>query len=150
MSPAEHNYRAAVMNDELDDAIALLRATHVPPPLPTRLPTPEEVESLERALGKSLHESLRRYLLEASDVCAGTLEPATITLDGSATQMTEVLASVRSYCVPEELLPLCEDNERSPGTSPWTPTQAASERERYALVVVRQVTRRCQWDGRAD
>jgi hypothetical protein len=52
----------------------------------------------------------RRFLLKASDVCAGSFEPATITSPRSHTYLPDVVASAREWGVPPELLPICEDN----------------------------------------
>ncbi|MEM0963601.1 MAG: SMI1/KNR4 family protein [Bacteroidota bacterium] len=94
----------------LDEAIAELRRLNEPVPKPPRLPTPAEVEALERLLGRDVHPDLRRYLLEASDVTLGTLEPVTATPESGRTYLPRVIERARVYGVPEDLLPICEDN----------------------------------------
>src|SRR5262245_8391943 len=94
----------------LDAVIAELRARSEAVPKPGRLPTPEEVQSIETELGLSFPPDYRKFLLEASDVVLGTLEPATLDDPESHTYLPEVIASARAYGVPAELLPICEDN----------------------------------------
>ena len=94
----------------LDHAIHELRRLNEPVPKRPRLPTPEEVDALEREVGFSFHPDFRRYLLEASDVWVGVLSPVTALPETGYTYLPRVLESARAYGVPEELLPICEDN----------------------------------------
>lgn len=94
----------------LDEAIAKLRscAQSVPKPLP--LPTPEQVEAVEAELGVRFPPDYVRYLLTASDVVFGFIEPATVADPNFRTHIPKVVASARAYGVPSGLLPICEDN----------------------------------------
>ena len=95
----------------LDAAIHKLRARNEPVPNPVRLPTPAEVEAAERRLGVSLHRDFRRYLLEASDVNYGAIEPVTITHAESHTDLFKVArAAWENFRVPRDLVPICESN----------------------------------------
>lgn len=90
--------------------LAELRSLDEPVPSPPRLPTASEVAAMEQAIGIPFHADYRRYLLEASDVTLGTLEPATICEPSSHTHLLDIVASARALGVPPELLPICEDN----------------------------------------
>jgi hypothetical protein len=95
----------------LDQAIAKLRELNQPVPQPQRLPTPDEVSQVEERLGIQLHPDFRRYLLEASDVVYGALEPVTVTSPESHTDLYEVCRGAwEDYEVPRKLTPVCEDN----------------------------------------
>jgi hypothetical protein len=95
----------------LDDALRELRSRNEPAPLPLRLPTVTEVDDAERRLGVSFPPDFRRYLLEASDVVCGTVEPVTITRPDSHTDLLKVADDAwQGYGVPRDLLPICEDN----------------------------------------
>ena len=100
----------SVMPMTLDDVIAKLRsrAQSVPRPLP--LPTPEQVEAVEAQLGVKFPADYVRYLLTASDVVFGFIEPATVANSAFRTHIPKVVASARAYGVPSHLLPICEDN----------------------------------------
>lgn len=95
----------------LDEVIEKLRELNEPVPIPMRLPTPEEVAAAEEVLGVRFHPDYRKYLLEASDVVVGSLEPATITDPESHTYLMTVCESAwEEMDVPRKLLPICEDN----------------------------------------
>lgn len=94
----------------LSTVISELRSANQPVPEPARLPTKAQVLEAETLLGISLHEDFRRFLLEASDVVVGTLEPVTVCDPESHTHLVAVLESARAYGVPENLVPVCQGN----------------------------------------
>jgi hypothetical protein len=79
-------------------------------PLPLRLPTIAQVAAAEQRLGLPFPDDYRRFLLEASDVVLGALEPATICDPSSHTHLPDVVATARGVGVPDDWLPICEDN----------------------------------------
>jgi hypothetical protein len=95
---------------DLEEAIRALRENNEDVPRPLRLPTPAEVNAMARTLGVTFHPDYERYLLEASDVVLGTLEPATIVSRVDHTYLPSVVEGARAMGVPGELLPICEDN----------------------------------------
>ena len=94
----------------LGDVFAELRLRAESVPRPLRLPTVAEVDSTESQMGLSFPSDYRRFLLEASDVVLGTLEPATICDSTSHTHLPEVVSSARAFGVPEDWIPICEDD----------------------------------------
>lgn len=95
----------------LDEVIAELRKLNEPVPKPLRLPTIEEVEAAEAALGVLFHPDYREFLLAASDVVYGTVEPCTVAPGGGHTDLRNVaLAAWAAVGLPRSLLPICEDN----------------------------------------
>lgn len=95
---------------EIETALCMLRALNEPVPIPAQLPSLEQIEIAEKRLGRSFPLEFRRYLIEASDVCYGVLEPVTITNPDSHTHLFKVMDHARSLGVPDELLPICHDN----------------------------------------
>ena len=99
------------MATTLDEAIQHLRALNEPVPKPMRLPSAAAVAAAERKLGLTFHPDYRRFLLEASDVVYGTLEPATV---GQRHAQSDLVAMAEEAWtemeLPRELLPICEDN----------------------------------------
>lgn len=96
---------------ELQNAIRELRSRNESVPRPLRLPTTEEVENAQDRLGVRFHSDFRRYLLKASDVVFGTLEPVTITRPEAHTDLFKVARRAWDSCgVPRDLTPICEDN----------------------------------------
>jgi hypothetical protein len=98
------------MDIELGQEIAKLRKLNKPVPKPLRLPTKEEIELAEKQLGIRFHPELIEYLLNASDVVYGALEPITMYAESGYTYILHVVENARSIGVPENLLPICCDN----------------------------------------
>ena len=95
----------------MSEVINELRRLNQPVPKPFRLPTEDEVKAAENRLGVKFPEDYRRYLLEASNVVYGTLEPAVVIPDSGYLNLVEVAESAWNEMeVPQNLLPICEDN----------------------------------------
>jgi hypothetical protein len=95
----------------LDDAVSELRELNEPVPKPPRLPTPDEIAAAEQRLDYPFHPDYRKYLLQASDVLYGTLEPCTLAPGSGHTDLIEIAESAwKTGSVPRELLPICYDN----------------------------------------
>lgn len=98
------------MPNQLFEAFAELRRAGIAVPKQPRLPTAAEVDEVASQIDVPLPTDLRRFLLEASDVVVGTLEPATATSPESHRYLPRVVESGRAYGVPSKLLPFCENN----------------------------------------
>ena len=95
----------------LPDVIAELRELNEPVPKPLRLPTDAEVDAAEDHLGVKFPADYRRYLLQASDVVYGPLEPAVVIPDAGHLSLTDIAETAWDEMeVPRNLLPFCEDN----------------------------------------
>ena len=95
----------------LPDVIAELRELNEPVPKPLRLPTDAEVDAAEDQLGVKFPADYRRYLLQASDVVFGPLEPAVVIPDAGHLSLTDIAETAWDEMeVPRNLLPFCEDN----------------------------------------
>lgn len=122
----------------LSEAIAALRARNEPVPILARLPTPAEVDAAERACGAHFHPDYRRFLLEASDVVFGALEPAQVTPDAGHLSLADIAEEAHESAeLPKRLLPICADNGdyycmRASGKSPevvfWSHDGGTDER----------------------
>ena len=96
---------------KLDRAIARLRELNEPVPKPPRLPSIEEIEAVQERLRQPLPDDLIQFLLEASDVTLGTLEPVTVTDPSHYTYLPAVAARAWKAGVPrDDFVPVCEDN----------------------------------------
>lgn len=96
---------------DLDDAIREYRLLHEEVPIPTRLPTSEEVDAVQAQLGVCFHPDLRTFLLRASDVHYGNMEPVTLTKPDSHTFLPRVCGHAWDrWDIPRELVPICADN----------------------------------------
>ena len=95
---------------DIERAIEKLRRYNKPVPPPLSLPSAQDVAAMERQLGVSFQPDYRTFLLKASDVVFGAIEPATITAPESRTYLPKVIECARDYGVPDSLFPFCEDN----------------------------------------
>ncbi len=96
---------------EISDVIKELRELNELVPKPFRLPSKNEVAEAENNLGVKFSEDYERYLLEASDVIYGTIEPAVVTAHSGYLNLVEVADRAWNEMeVPRNLLPICEDN----------------------------------------
>jgi hypothetical protein len=131
--------------NQLQQAIQELRALNEPVPKPIPLPTEADVAEAERNLGIKFQPDYRAYLLTASDVVLGALEPATITEPESHTYLGGVINDARSSGVPESLFPFCEDNADFYCLSPdgevlfWSHNGATDERWPSLAAWIQQV-----------
>ena len=94
----------------IDQAIAHLREVAEEVPEPAALPTEDAVADMEEELGVKFHPDYRKFLLLASDVAFGALEPATITDPDAHTHLATIAEEAWDLEVPKKLLPICEDN----------------------------------------
>jgi len=95
----------------LPDVIAELRELNEPVPTPLRLPTANEVNAAEEQLALKFPADYRHYLLEASDVVYGALEPAIVIPDAGHLSLIAMAETAWDEMdVPRNLLPFCEDN----------------------------------------
>jgi hypothetical protein len=95
----------------LPDIIAELRELNEPVPKPLRLPTENEIDAAEGRVGIKFPADYRQYLLQASDVVFGALEPALVTPDAGHLDLIDMAQTAWDEMeVPRTLLPFCEDN----------------------------------------
>lgn len=94
----------------MEEILELLRDSNQSVPVPLDLPDEDDLVVIEEELLLPIPRDVRTYLLEASDVVYGSLEPVTVADPHSHTYLPEVAATAWSLGVPRYLLPLCEDN----------------------------------------
>ena len=94
----------------MEEIIEQLRAAHQPLSLELVLPDEDLLVEVEEELLISLPYELRSYLLNASDVVCGQLEPVTVVDPRSHTYLPEVAALAWSEGLPRELIPICAYN----------------------------------------
>ena len=94
----------------MEDIIDLLHEKSEAVPVPLDLPDEDQLVRIEEELLLPIPREMRQFLLEASDVIYGHLEPVTAADPNSHTYLPEVTAFAWSIGVPRYLMPLCEDN----------------------------------------
>lgn len=94
----------------MEEILDLLREYNEQVPVPLDLPDEDQLVEIEEALLLPIPRDMREYLLKASDVVYGALEPVTAADPNSYTYLPEVAAVAWSLGVPRYLVPLCEVN----------------------------------------
>ena len=94
----------------MEDVIELLRERHQPLAVELDLPDDERLVEIEEEILISLPYDLRTYLLEASDIVCGNVEPVTVTDSRSHTFLPEVTSRAWSEGLPREYIVVCEYN----------------------------------------
>jgi hypothetical protein len=95
---------------KISEVIAELRNLNEPVPVPARLPTESEVASAEQQLGVRFPADYRHFLLHASDIAYGAVEPALVTPNAGHLNLMQVATDAWEAGVPKEWLPFCESN----------------------------------------
>jgi hypothetical protein len=93
----------------MEEILELLRAHNLAVPVPLDLPDEDQLVCVEEELLLPIPRDLRTYLLSASDVILGALEPVTVADPNLHTHLPEVAATAWSLGVPRYLLPICAD-----------------------------------------
>lgn len=96
----------------MEDVLDYLREHNQPVPVPLELPEEEGLVEIEEQILIGLPHEFREYLLLASDVVYGSLEPVTASDPNSHTYLPEVASVAWDIGVPRHLIPLCEDQGR--------------------------------------
>lgn len=94
----------------LDNVLDKLRSLDESNSGTSRLPTQEDVSNAERDLGVTFHPDYRRFLLTASNVTFGILEPAVVSPEPTYRNLIKVARCGWKIGVPKDVLPICDDN----------------------------------------
>lgn len=92
----------------MEEILDLLREYNEDVPVPLDLPDEDQLVQVEEEILLPIPRDMREYLLKASDVVFGSLEPVTAADPNSHTYLPEVAAVAWSLGVPRYLIPLCE------------------------------------------
>jgi hypothetical protein len=92
----------------MEDIIEQLQELSEDVPVPLDLPEEDDLLEVEEALLLPIHPSLRTFLLEASDVVYGALEPVTAADPHSHTYIADVTAQAWDDGMPREFMVICE------------------------------------------
>jgi len=92
----------------MNEVVAELRALNLDVPIPLELPNDDDLLSAEETLFLPLPQDFRDYLLMASDVVYGSLEPVTVADPQSHTFLPEVAAMAWERGLPRDLIPVCD------------------------------------------
>ncbi len=92
----------------MHDIIEQLQELSETVPIPLELPTFEQIVVVEEEILMPLPSELKEYLLYASDVIYGTIEPVTASDPYSHTYLSEVTAYAWSIGMSREYVAICQ------------------------------------------
>lgn len=96
---------------DINDLITELKKIKEEVPRPPRLPSLDEVEKIEKYFNYSMPLDYKQYLLNASDVVYGILEPAVAIEEFNSMYLINFVEEAREQVgVPQDLFPFCSDN----------------------------------------
>ncbi|MGS0683225.1 SMI1/KNR4 family protein [Shewanella sp. 125m-7] len=95
----------------MNDIIEQLQEMSETVPVPLELATFEQIVEVEEEILIPLPMELKEYLLYASDVICGSLEPVTASDPHSHTYLSEVTSYAWSIGLPREFVPICQQGD---------------------------------------
>lgn len=93
---------------EVEDVIELLREKNIPVPVPMGLPDEDMLVAIEEQMLIAIPPDFKQFLLAASDVVYGNIEPATAVDPTSHTYLPEITAEAWNLGVPRHYIVVCE------------------------------------------
>ncbi|MDZ7923395.1 MAG: SMI1/KNR4 family protein [Marinagarivorans sp.] len=88
--------------------LEMLHEKHQKPIVALELPDDDLITEVEEMIYVQIRGDFRDFLLEASDLVIGTLEPVTVTEPGSHTYLPDVASDAWAEGLSRELLPFCK------------------------------------------
>lgn len=95
----------------MQEIIEELRASAEVVPVPLDLPEEDDLLQVESEILLTLPSDYRTFLLEASDIVLGHLEPATAADPNSHTYLPELASKAWEEGLPRHVFPICEDKD---------------------------------------
>lgn len=92
----------------MDDIIEELQQRSEPVPVPLELPSEDDLVEVEQQLFLPLPRDYRVFLLEASNVVLGAIEPSTAADPHAHNYIPDVAAQAWDAGLPRHLIPICE------------------------------------------
>lgn len=95
----------------MHELIEQLQALNEPVPVPLELATFEQLVEVEEQILISLPRELKVFLMEASDIIYGHIEPVTASDPHSHTYLPEVTCYAWSIGLPRDVIAICQQGD---------------------------------------
>jgi len=124
----------------MEDVIELLRERHEGGLVALELPDEDRLVEIEEQLLIPLPGDYKEFLLNASDIICGSLEPATVMDEYAHNFLPEMAANAWDQGMPRYLIPVCETPEGIYAMSQegsvllWVPGEGIREEEEWGSV----------------
>ncbi|WP_372653448.1 SMI1/KNR4 family protein [Alcanivorax borkumensis] len=124
----------------MDDIVDMLRERHDGGLIALELPDEDRLVEIEEQLLISLPADYKAFLLSASDIVCGSLEPATVMDDYAHNFLPEMAANSWNQGLPRYLIPVCDTPNGIYAMSQegevvlWQPEQGINEDEVWGSI----------------
>ncbi|BAP14642.1 hypothetical protein AS19_17910 [Alcanivorax sp. NBRC 101098] len=124
----------------MDDIVDMLRERHDGGLIALELPDEDRLVEIEEQLLIPLPADYKAFLLSASDIVCGSLEPATVMDDYAHNFLPEMAANSWNQGLPRYLIPVCETPNGIYAMSQegevvlWQPEQGINEDEVWGSI----------------
>ena len=124
----------------MEDVIELLRERHEGGLVALELPDEDRLVEIEEQLLIPLPGDYKEFLLNASDIICGSLEPATVMDDYAHNFLPEMAANAWDQGMPRYLIPVCETPNGIYAMSQegsvllWVPGEGIREEEEWGSI----------------
>lgn len=99
------------INEDFEEVLAELQDIAQDVPVPLDLPEHDDLVDIEEAILLPIPPLYRDFLLHASDLIIGSLEPMTAADPSSHTYLADLAAEAWQQGLPRELLPICQSGD---------------------------------------
>lgn len=96
------------LSEDFEEVLEALQEVAEDVPVPLELPDHDDLVDIEEALLLTIPPLYRDFLLHASDLVIGSLEPATAADPSAHNYLAEMAAEAWDQGMPRELLPICQ------------------------------------------
>lgn len=98
------------MITKLEKMIKKVKSLNEVVSIPPKLPDNSQIKLLEKESGLIFHPDFKYFLMNASNLTYGVIEPVTAYPDSGHTYFLEVLIDARANGISTNDIPICEDN----------------------------------------
>ncbi|MBV1911620.1 MAG: SMI1/KNR4 family protein [Kangiellaceae bacterium] len=95
----------------MEEIVDQLRERATSSAVSLELPSEDELVLVEEEILLPIPREMKCFLLEASDILCGSLEPVTVADPGAHTHLPEVTSNAWAIGLPRELMVLCQTGE---------------------------------------
>lgn len=92
----------------MEEIIDQLRESAISTAAYLELPNEDDLVLVEEEILLPIPRAMKTYLLEASDILYGTMEPVTVADSGAHTHLPEVTSNAWAIGLPRDLMVLCQ------------------------------------------
>lgn len=91
----------------MDEIVEALKSRAIPQTVPIGLPDEDDLVEIEEEILLPIPQDFKEFLLQASNLLCGSIEPVTASDPHAHTHLPEVTAQAWAEGIPRDLIPIC-------------------------------------------